>query len=546
MKITLQKRFLKTLATALVLPAALATATLADTGDTAPAPGPAPAADAAAPEAAKTAAPAPAAVKTDAATATDEEKVLLEAVTVSELGISRANATLRPADISPTTSTGTDPVLTLNRLPGISVNSVDPIGVRVSSGSSLRLRAYGLSALAVAADGIPVPGAGGLSSNSINHYIEAENIDHIEVSPGTADVTTSAYTALGGSINFYSKPPAEHPGIITSGTYGTNNLYRLYARVDTGKYKGFSAFASGSESHVDEVFANKGGHDRKKYDAQLRWENETGNLVIYGAYSYFKADDLDTRPISGSYKQYLGKNQKELAALGVLGNLSDGGRHWFYSTVLDGDPNGLDSTYWDKNRNGRVTQLGSVHIEYRPTDNIKVTAIPYYQDRTGYNRGAVPFNTALQFFADNQYATKLRTGSYRRDIVAPDTHGTVIDDAWLDGYVAAVANGTSAAYRRAVTDGTDQARQGFASGNRYGVPVTFSWNIGSHKLEAGLWLERDAPDYVRYGYNQVKGSNANRFDYSRYWVSYYDNHYDARTFEFHLKDTAKFFDNRLT
>ncbi|MDR2844934.1 MAG: TonB-dependent receptor, partial [Puniceicoccales bacterium] len=144
------------------------------------------------------------------------------------------------------------------------------------------------------------------------------------------------------------------------------------------------------------------------------------------------------------------------------------------------------------------------------------------------------------------YATKQRTGAYRSDITPPDTHGTVIDDAWLDGYATAVAAGTGTAYRRAVTDGTDQARQGFASGSRYGVPVNLTWTTANHKLEAGFWLERDAPDYVRYGYNQVNGSNANAFDYSRHWVSYYDNHYDLRTFEFHLKDSVKLLDDRLT
>jgi iron complex outermembrane receptor protein len=536
MKTTFSKHFLSTLAAALALPAAAQTP-VPDFGTAqTPAAPPAPLAQPQPPRL-----PTPPAPEKPSA---DDELVVLDAITVSDSGVSRANNILHTADIAATVKVGTNPVLTLKRLPGITVNSVDPVGVKVSSGSGLRLRAFGLSALAVAADGIPVPGSGGLVSNSINQYIEAENIDLVEVSPGTADVTTPAYTALGGSINFHSRPPAAEPAALLSGTYGSNNLRRLFARADTGNVEGFSAFVSASDSHVDEVFADKGGYDRRKVDAQLRYDAD--RYSITAALGYFKADDLDSRPISGAYKQYLGKSQAELAALGILGDLSDGGRHWFYSTVLDGDPNGLDSTYWDKNRNGRLTEIYHLRFEARPSDSLTLTAIPYYQERTGYNRGAVPFGTALQFYADNQYAAKQRTGSYRADITPPDTRSTAIDAAWLDGYAAAVANGTAAAYRAAVADGTDQARQGNASGARYGVPVAFTWTGGSHKIEAGFWLERDAPDYIRYGHNQINGSSANDFDYTRYWVIYYDNHFDARTAEFHLKDTVKFLDDRLT
>lgn len=478
-----------------------------------------------------------------------DSPVLLSPVLVSEQGISRANNILRPADIEATTKTGTNPLITLNRLPGVNINAVDPLGIKTYSGADLRLRAFGIGALAVAVDGIPTPYLGGyMAGNAASQYLDAENTESIEVSPGTADVSTPAYSALGGSINLHTRGPSDTPDAYLAGTYGSENLRRVFFRVDTGKYEidssnAISAFVSASDSKIDEVFSDKGSYDRQKYDVQIRWDKP--GLSITGAYSHFDSNDLDGRPIAGIYQQHLGKSREELAALGILGDLTDGGRNWFYSSVLDGDPNGLDSIYWDKNRNGRTTELFSVHIEARPTENLKIEAIPYYQERTGYNKGAVPFSTALKFYAENQYATYQRTGSYRTDISAPATTGTVIDSAWLNGYAAAVATGTQSAYLATVTDGTDQARQGHASGERFGIPIHLTWTFDNHKLETGFWFERDTPSYVRRGYNQINGSNANDYDYSSYWVIYYDHHFDIKTFQPYLKDTVKLFDDRL-
>ncbi|MDR1281541.1 MAG: TonB-dependent receptor [Opitutaceae bacterium] len=476
--------------------------------------------------------------------------ILLAPVLVAEQGVSRANNILRPADIAATTKGGTNPLITLNRLPGVNVNVVDPLGIKTYSGTDLRLRAFGIGALAVAVDGIPTPFLGNyMAGNAPNQYIDAENFASSEVSPGTADLATPAYSALGGSINFHSRPPAEKPGVTLSGTYGSENLRRIFFRADTGKHElnpnhALSAFVSGSNSEIDEVFSTVGGYERQKYDVQVRWD--APNLSVTAAYGHFFADDLDGRPIAGIYQQHLGKNRTELAALGILGDLTDGGRNWFYSPVLDGDPNGLDSIYWNKNRNSRTTDILSARFEARPSGNLKIEAIPYYQERTGFNRGAVPFRTALQFYAENQHITRLRTGAYRTDISAPATRGTLLDDAWLAGYSAAVAAGTQAAWLAAVTDGTDQARQGHADGERYGIPIHLAWNLDDHKIETGIWLERDTPKYVRRGYNQINGSNANPYDYSSWWVVYYDHHFDIKTFQPYIKDTVRLIDERLT
>ncbi|EIP96724.1 outer membrane receptor protein [Opitutaceae bacterium TAV1] len=481
----------------------------------------------------------------------DDSPILLESVLVSERGVSRANNILRPADIASTTVAGADPLLVLKRLPGVTNESSDLLGIRASSGTGLRLRAFGLSALALAIDDIPTPYYGSLAATSPNQLIEPENVFSTEVSPGTADVSTPSCSNLGGSLKIYTRGPSQEPGAIVSGTHGSNDLRRIYARVDTGEYNGFSAFVSGSDSEARSAFGsgNIDAHERQKYDVQARWR--TDRLSITAAWSYFNADDLDDRSISGGYYQYLGKSRAELAALGVAvsSDLTDGGRDWFYPTTVSGDDS-LDGSYWNKNRNGRTVELYSLRVEARPTDDLKITAIPYYQEREGYNHGAVPFSTALNFYADAQYYAFQNTGAYRTDIVAPIVTGSTAigaGSAWLDAYVNAPTAADRTALRNSVAGGKAGARENVTWGKRYGVPLYFVWDPPSnHTIEAGVWIEQDKPGYIRRGHNTVGGIISNPFDRSGSWVTYYDNDFDIKTLQFHLKDTVKFIDDRLS
>ena len=137
----------------------------------------------------------------------------LEKFEVSERGVSRANNVLQVADVSITAEAGTTPLLLLNRLPGVNVNTSNTFGIRTSDGSSLRLRAFSLSALAVSVDGVPTNYNGALATASNpNRFIDGENLSNIVVAPGTGDVSTPAYAALGGSINFFTRGPEKAGG----------------------------------------------------------------------------------------------------------------------------------------------------------------------------------------------------------------------------------------------------------------------------------------------------------------------------------------------
>ncbi|HYD83387.1 MAG TPA: TonB-dependent receptor plug domain-containing protein, partial [Opitutus sp.] len=303
---------------------------------------------------------------------------------VSERGVTRANNIISLPDIAPTTPAGTNPLLFLNRLPGVNNNASSNFGIRGTDGTGLRLRAFTLNVIGTAVDGIPVSTSNGFQSQPPTRLIDSENLSSVVVSQGSGDVTTPSYSALGGSINFFTRAPAADPGAEFTATYGSREFQRVFFRTDSGNLgHGLSAFVSGSTARQITSFTDSDlpEHKRRKLDAQLQYE--TPLLLLNFGISHSKSDDHDDRPVSGSYFG----NWIPYAPGGPTGDLSDRGRRWFYPTFDDGNPNGLSSVNYDKNRNGYTETLYRLRAVLTPSADVSVTAIPYYQDRDAYHFG---------------------------------------------------------------------------------------------------------------------------------------------------------------
>lgn len=456
------------------------------------------------------------------------DAIRLEAFAVSERGVSRANSILALRETAATSAVGANPLLSLNRLPGVNVNSSTHYGLRNSDGSGLRLRAFTLGSLGLAVDGVPSS-----SNNPPNRFFDSENVSTIAVSPGTGDVATPAAAALGGSINFYTRAPERNPGAQLTANFGARNLRRVFARFDSGELtSGVTAFvsASNTEQLVSFSDSDKPVLKRKKADAQLRFERPT--LSLTGRYGYYKADDHDDRPISGSNYG----NWMPYAPGGPTGDLSDKGRRWFYPTFDDGNPNGLASVNYDKNRNGREEHLASLSALFTPTANFKIAATPYYQKRDGYSYGAVPYNTARTFFEN-----AIRAQPGRTDIVAPLGYPTHL----LAAPNTLPAGVNSLAAQDAAADNKPNAREFYVRGHRAGVPLNLSWKIANHTVEAGAWLEREKHSSERQLHNVLGGVITNPFDWSSHITVYFDRQVDWQTQQYFMKDTVRLFEDRL-
>ncbi|HVU24029.1 MAG TPA: TonB-dependent receptor [Opitutus sp.] len=457
--------------------------------------------------------------------------VQLEAFEVSERGVTRANNVLHPADVAPTAATGASPLVVLNRLPGINLNTSTDFGIRTTDGEGLRLRAFTMAVLAVAVDGVPTSSANFFQRNPPTRFVDAENIASIVVSPGTGDVSTPSQTALGGSINFYTRAPGRTAALQADVTAGSRDLRRAFFRVDTGRQRNaWSATFGGSDTRqVPNFSAGDGPVDRRrKYDAQLQFESD--HLLLNLALSHVQIDDVDDRPVSGAlFGQWT-------STASPAGDLSDDGRHWFYSRVDDGDPNGLASVNYAKNRNGVTETLVRLRTVVTPAPGLTITAVPYYQDRDAYHYGGVPYTTARSY-----YESAIRAQPGRTDIVAPLGYPTDLlaaPNTLPDGV-------TSLAAVDDPTDDKPHAREATTPGYRAGLPLSVEWRSGHQTLAAGLWFETEQSTSNRYLRRLQGGVITHPFDYSGYISVYFERESTLRIRQYFLEDTATLLDDRL-
>jgi iron complex outermembrane receptor protein len=466
---------------------------------------------------------------------TTDDPVKLVAFEVSERGVSRANNVLKFSDLSATTAPGTNALNALNRLPGVNSTSSTNYGLRNGDGTGLRLRAFTLSVIGVAVDGIPAAATNGFQTNPPTRAFDAENLTSVEVSPGTGDVATPSFAALGGSINFFTRGPDAKAGAQLSGTFGSRQLERFFLRADTGEVaRGLTAFVSGSKTQQLVNFSDSELPvlKRWKYDAQVRYA--TPQLSLTGSVGYYKANDHDDRPISGSnYGNWI----PYTPGGSITGDLSDRGRRWFYPTIDDGNPNGLASVNYDKNRNNRTDTTYSVRAVLTPSNELRLSASPYFQDREGASYGGVPYSTAKTLY---ESAIKALPG--RTDIVAPLGYPTLAVRNTLP------VNPVTGAFVSPTDDPADNkpnAREATIRGHRSGLPVNFKYKIAQHTLEAGGWYERETSSSVRKLRNVQGGVITNPFDWTSFITVYFDRQTVLQTQQYYLKDTVRLLDNKL-
>lgn len=126
----------------------------------------------------------------------------------------------------------------VDNLPGVSIQEGDAFGGDDYS-STVSLRGFGIDRsdqqLGITIDGIPNGGSSYGGGSRANRYLDSENTLFVDVSQGTADISSASLEALGGTLNFVSNDPDDEQGAKIGITSGDYNARRTYLRYDTGE-----------------------------------------------------------------------------------------------------------------------------------------------------------------------------------------------------------------------------------------------------------------------------------------------------------------------
>lgn len=281
---------------------------------------------------------------------------------------------------------GKNPVMALERVPGVNVTTADPYGI-YEYGTDIEMRGFNSSQIGVTVDGVPMTNNAAAGGNPASRFMDSENLESATVAQGSGDLSTPSYNALGGSIGYRTIDPRHHSGVQAQVSGGSFNSSREFLRVDTGNFgDGTKAFVSASRT------------DSKKWRGDGKnWRNHFASKIQH----VFGENKIG---LSFTYNKRFDHDYLDMTMADYLKH----GRYYDLHTVWTGDPLQDQSNYhgWT---NGRTDKLLSMQGDFKLSDHARFSVLPYYQKENGfgtYNPGHNPVTGAVQLmFRESRYFT---------------------------------------------------------------------------------------------------------------------------------------------
>lgn len=352
----------------------------------------------------------------------------------------KARSTATKASIEKQRSTS-NPFQLIQLLPGVNTSSQDGTGL---FGGAIRVRGFNSDQMGFTVDGAPVNDSGSFSIFP-QEYVDAENLEEVFVTQGSADNEAPHVGATGGNIGIVSSSPLDKQRVRFQSTFGQLHLSKQYLRYDTGLIGNFKAYISYSKARADK-WKGFGSANREHIDAKAM-------------YNLGKGSSLQATVL---YNNALNNNIRNAS----LKELATRGRTFDYAgtftppepTAVTGTaqtppsrPDGFYQIPINPFKNAIITTKGWFAL----TPALRLDIEPYFWWGYGNGNGTNPTITSLKEGAVN----------------GPKVIGRINADAdSLD---------TVSVFRSSVTQT-----------QRPGATVKLNWQIDNHRLVGGFWYER--------------------------------------------------------
>lgn len=142
-------------------------------------------------------------------------------------------------------ASGTSPLKAIEKLPSVNFQSADAFG-NYEWSTRITIRGFSQNQLGFTLDGIPLGDMSYGNNNGlhISRAITSENIGITRVSQGSGSIAAQSTNNLGGTLEFFSLDPKDALGVTASGSYGSANTFRGFARIGIGTEDGLRAYTS--------------------------------------------------------------------------------------------------------------------------------------------------------------------------------------------------------------------------------------------------------------------------------------------------------------
>ncbi|MDY1035175.1 TonB-dependent receptor [Stenotrophomonas sp. CFBP8980] len=419
----------------------------------------------------------------------------------------------------------------LNELPGVVVSEADATGSSVW-GTQISMRGFvtnrDTQQIGTTIDGLPNGGSGYGGGSLANRYIDTLDLETVEVSQGTADISSRSNEALGGTLNFLTSDPLQEQRVRFVVGGGDNDARKYYARFDTGLLAGHTrAWISASSAEVRDWIDGSGRTSNDHVAAKFVTELDRWTLTGYASYN----DANEPEYTSVSPASFATNPDRD----GLVGNLT-------------GIPN-LDQNFRSGSRALRENTFGYLRAAFDGGNGFKASVAGYAHKMEGRGDWLPPYlvqaredgvgnpeseyrggDTVYGGSALGQFYFVNPDGSAAQMIPGCTPRAGFTADYDPNCYAAGVQGIQS--YRHSHYD---NARAGFTA------DVEWKQDFGTveNTVRGGVWVENVDRSVRRDWHRLLNVGTDISFDNVPYWVQFEDR-YKVDEQMYYVEDVARF------
>lgn len=414
-------------------------------------------------------------------------------------GETRQVQTMTAEDLS-LEAAGSSAIKLIESLPGVNYTAADPFGA-YEWAVNINIRGFQKDQLGYTLDGVPLGDMsyGNYNGLHISRAIISENIGKVELAQGAASLSTASTSNLGGALEFFSRKPDDAFGGEIALTGGSENMFRGYARLETGAIDAIGG-GKASLSYVNhEQDKWKGEGPQKVEQINAAFEQPIGPGVLSGYYNWSKRRETDYQDLSLEMLGRLGYEWDNFApdwdlaqlVADIANNRGDTGApvtNAGAGTVYPSPIATVDDAYYDAS-GLRDDNLGRLSYDASLTDDLELSLTGYVHTNEGQGIWFTPYVNPFQFGATdpNLSPISVRTTEYDMD--------------------------------------------------RKGALGSLTWTLGDHTLEGGFWFEENAFNQARRFYANTRQAPRPTLEFMRNaFATQWEYDYDFTTQMFYLQD----------
>lgn len=270
----------------------------------------------------------------------------------------------------------------IDSIPGVNASTDDNNGL---ANGNYSIRGFTSDEIGTTVNGAPINDSGNYQVYS-TEYGDTENIGDITVLQGYPDVDSPISGAAGGSIAWATIDPSHKPGIDVTQSFGSDDYRRTFVRLNTGDTGPFRSWLSYSNNQSN-MWRGPGSQDVNKVDGKTIWTIDDNNSISgsfqYNRESNFRYESLTKTEAQQDYKQ------------------------GYDSTLLTP----TDSNFYRLHTNPFKSALVSLDGEFKLSDNLRLSVVPYFQYGNGGSGGGTTFTESTQPLNYYQYSNQDLNGN---------------------------------------------------------------------------------------------------------------------------------------